>query len=165
MLCSSPNHRPGIESSWRPYRARPGEQVLAVRASGGFPPGHPTTRLCLELLGRPVPGILRGRFWMWAAVRGSWPWPGPRWGRPLPGGGPLLAGGPSVPGKCPGEPPARNDTGGSGLHRMPTGPLSNPGWPISRPVQVAKVEELARLAAPGGPDSLRLPGHPGRGPY
>ena len=39
-----------LKSSWRPYRARPGETVLTVRASRVFPPGHPTTRLCLELL-------------------------------------------------------------------------------------------------------------------
>ncbi len=39
-----------LRSSWRPYRARPGERVLAVREGGVFPPGHPTTRLCLDLL-------------------------------------------------------------------------------------------------------------------
>jgi len=39
-----------LKSSWRPYRARPGETVLTVRSSRVFPPGHPTTRLCLELL-------------------------------------------------------------------------------------------------------------------
>ncbi len=39
-----------LKSSWRPYRARPGETVLTMRASRVFPPGHPTTRLCLELL-------------------------------------------------------------------------------------------------------------------
>jgi ribosomal protein L11 methyltransferase len=41
-----------IKSSWRPYRARPGETVLAVKSRLSFPPGHPTTRLCLELLVR-----------------------------------------------------------------------------------------------------------------
>jgi len=39
-----------LKSFWRPYRARPGEAVLTVRARRAFPPGHPTTRLCLELL-------------------------------------------------------------------------------------------------------------------
>lgn len=40
-----------LKSFWRPYRARPGEQVLTLRTGNAFPPGHPTTRLCLELLG------------------------------------------------------------------------------------------------------------------
>ena len=39
-----------LKSSWRPYRARPWEKVLTVRARSAFPPAHPTTRLCLELL-------------------------------------------------------------------------------------------------------------------
>ncbi len=39
-----------LRSRWRPYLARPGERVLVLRTSGVFPPGHPTTRLCLELL-------------------------------------------------------------------------------------------------------------------
>jgi ribosomal protein L11 methyltransferase len=39
-----------LKSSWRPCRVRPGERVLIVRSSRVFPPGHPTTRLCLELL-------------------------------------------------------------------------------------------------------------------
>ena len=43
---------PGLvfKSYWRPYRARPGERVLTVRSRRAFPPSHPTTRLCLELL-------------------------------------------------------------------------------------------------------------------
>lgn len=43
---------PGVVlcSQWRPYRARPGERVLVLRTSGVFPPGHPTTALCLDLL-------------------------------------------------------------------------------------------------------------------
>ncbi len=39
-----------LRSRWRPYLARPGERVLVLRAAGVFPPGHPTTRLSLELL-------------------------------------------------------------------------------------------------------------------
>lgn len=39
-----------IKSHWRPYRARPGERILSLRARSAFPPRHPTTRLCLELL-------------------------------------------------------------------------------------------------------------------
>ena len=46
-----------LKSSWRPYRARPGETVLSIRAQRAFPPSHPTTRLCLELLGEiPLAG-------------------------------------------------------------------------------------------------------------
>ncbi|MFP3866644.1 MAG: 50S ribosomal protein L11 methyltransferase [Desulfobacteraceae bacterium] len=39
-----------IRSVWRPYWPRPGDQVLVMRAGIAFPPGHPTTQLCLELL-------------------------------------------------------------------------------------------------------------------
>ena len=39
-----------LRSRWRPYRSRPGERVLVLAAASVFPPGHPTTRLCLELL-------------------------------------------------------------------------------------------------------------------
>jgi len=39
-----------LRSRWRPYQARPGERVLVFRAPRAFPPGHPTTLLCLELL-------------------------------------------------------------------------------------------------------------------
>ena len=46
-----------LKSSWRPYRARPGEKVLTVQSSKAFPPGHTTTRLCLALLGEaPLAG-------------------------------------------------------------------------------------------------------------
>jgi ribosomal protein L11 methyltransferase len=39
-----------IRSRWRPYRLQPGERVLVLAAASVFPPSHPTTRLCLELL-------------------------------------------------------------------------------------------------------------------
>ncbi len=46
-----------LKSPWHPCRLRPGERVLTVRARTAFPPGHPTTRLCLELLGQtPLAG-------------------------------------------------------------------------------------------------------------
>ncbi|MBM4286269.1 MAG: methyltransferase [Deltaproteobacteria bacterium] len=44
-----------VRSRWRPYRPAPGERVLVLRAGGAFPPGHPTTRLCLELLAEALP--------------------------------------------------------------------------------------------------------------
>jgi ribosomal protein L11 methyltransferase len=39
-----------LRSRWRPYWRRPGERVLTLTAGPVFPPGHPSTRLCLELL-------------------------------------------------------------------------------------------------------------------
>jgi ribosomal protein L11 methyltransferase len=39
-----------LRSRWRPYRPRPGERVLVLAAASVFPPGHATTRLCLDLL-------------------------------------------------------------------------------------------------------------------
>jgi ribosomal protein L11 methyltransferase len=39
-----------LRTRWRPYRPRQGERVLVVAAAFVFPPGHPTTRLCLDLL-------------------------------------------------------------------------------------------------------------------
>jgi ribosomal protein L11 methyltransferase len=52
-----------LRSRWRPYRPRPGERVLVLAASSVFPPGHPATRLCLELLAEtltagPCPRLL-----------------------------------------------------------------------------------------------------------
>ena len=52
-----------LRSPWRPYRPRPGERVLVLAAASTFPPGHPTTRLCLDLLaetlaGGPCPRLL-----------------------------------------------------------------------------------------------------------
>jgi ribosomal protein L11 methyltransferase len=39
-----------LRTRWRPYRPREGERVLVLAAASVFPPGHPTTRLCLDLL-------------------------------------------------------------------------------------------------------------------
>jgi ribosomal protein L11 methyltransferase len=39
-----------LRSRWRPYLARPGERVLVLRTPSVFPPAHATTRLCLDLL-------------------------------------------------------------------------------------------------------------------
>jgi ribosomal protein L11 methyltransferase len=49
-----------VRSRWRPYRAAAGERVLIVRAGGVFPPGHASTRLCLEMLAESLvqrPGV------------------------------------------------------------------------------------------------------------
>jgi ribosomal protein L11 methyltransferase len=39
-----------LRTRWRPYRPPEGERVLVLAAASVFPPGHPTTRLCLDLL-------------------------------------------------------------------------------------------------------------------
>jgi ribosomal protein L11 methyltransferase len=39
-----------LRSRWRPYRPRPGERVLVLKGASVFPPGHTTTRLSLNLL-------------------------------------------------------------------------------------------------------------------
>jgi ribosomal protein L11 methyltransferase len=39
-----------LRSRWRLYRARPGERVLVLATTAVFPPGHPTTGLSLALL-------------------------------------------------------------------------------------------------------------------
>jgi ribosomal protein L11 methyltransferase len=39
-----------LRCRWRPYWPRSGERVLVLAAASVFPPSHPTTRLCLELL-------------------------------------------------------------------------------------------------------------------
>ena len=82
-----------LRSRWRPYRTRPGERVLVLAAASTFPPGHPTTRLCLELVaetlareaGYAAPGR-RLRF------RGAPPGRSGR-RRPVRGGGGSLQGG------------------------------------------------------------------------
>lgn len=49
-----------LRTRLRPYVARPGERVLVLEAARVFPPGHPTTCMCLELLAEWVP-ILQPR--------------------------------------------------------------------------------------------------------
>jgi ribosomal protein L11 methyltransferase len=39
-----------LRSRWRPYRARPGERVLVLATTAVFPPAHRTTGLSLALL-------------------------------------------------------------------------------------------------------------------
>jgi ribosomal protein L11 methyltransferase len=43
-----------IRSPWRPFRARHGEQSLVLEGISVFPPSHPTTHLCLDLLKRAL---------------------------------------------------------------------------------------------------------------
>jgi ribosomal protein L11 methyltransferase len=39
-----------IRSPWRPFRPRHGEHSLILAGNSVFPPSHPTTHLCLDLL-------------------------------------------------------------------------------------------------------------------
>jgi ribosomal protein L11 methyltransferase len=39
-----------IRSPWRPFRARHGERSLVLEGRSVFPPSHPTTHLCLDLM-------------------------------------------------------------------------------------------------------------------
>jgi ribosomal protein L11 methyltransferase len=39
-----------IRSPWRPFRARHGERSLVLEGGSVFPPSHPTTHLCLDLM-------------------------------------------------------------------------------------------------------------------
>ncbi len=52
-----------IRHPWRPFRPRPGERSLLVVGGAVFPPNHPSTLLCLDLLTvalawRPRPFVL-----------------------------------------------------------------------------------------------------------
>jgi ribosomal protein L11 methyltransferase len=50
-----------LRSRWRPYRPRQGERVLVLTGGSVFPPGHPTTRLSLELLIETLAACPRAR--------------------------------------------------------------------------------------------------------
>jgi ribosomal protein L11 methyltransferase len=39
-----------IRSPWRPFRARHGESALVLEKGLAFPPAHPSTHLCLDLM-------------------------------------------------------------------------------------------------------------------
>ncbi len=45
-----------LRSRFRPHLRRPGERVVVLRTASVFPPGHPTTRLCLTLLAEACNG-------------------------------------------------------------------------------------------------------------
>jgi ribosomal protein L11 methyltransferase len=39
-----------VRTGWQPRPAEPGDRALVIRTGRAFPPSHPTTRLCLDLL-------------------------------------------------------------------------------------------------------------------
>ena len=46
-----------LRSRWRPHWPRPGERVLVLTTGSVFPPGHTATRLCLDLLPEALAGV------------------------------------------------------------------------------------------------------------
>jgi ribosomal protein L11 methyltransferase len=137
-----------LKSPWRPYRARPGESVLTVRAGRAFPPGHPTTRLCLELLSEtPLAGM---RLLDVGCGSGILALAGAAWGARLCVGVDL-----SGPATRLSRENARDNGCGAAVQvaRGSTECLQGPfqvvvaNLPIA--VQLAKVQELMRLAALG----------------
>ncbi len=107
-----------------PERPETGERVLLVQSGEAFPPGHPSTRLCLDLLrealaARPVQRLLdvgcgAGVLSLAAAALGV-----PR----VVAVDLALGSGPGHPGERPGKRSGRVDPGGAGLHRRPRGPI------------------------------------------
>jgi ribosomal protein L11 methyltransferase len=141
-----------LRSRWRPYRTRSGERVVVLRTASVFPPAHPSTRLCLELLQEVLEaGGLPSAGWVLDVGCGS--------------GVLLLAAAAAGTGPCLGVDlshravlVSRDNARENGLDREvrlvrgSTEGLRGPfalilaNLPIA--VQLAKVEELLRLAAP-----------------
>jgi len=139
-----------LRSPWRPYLSRRGERVLVLKAPQVFPPSHPTTRLCLQLLaatltehpGAPVldVGCGSGILALAAAALGA----------PFCVGVDLSSQAVQV---------SRDNARRNGLERQVpvvqgsteaikgSFPLIMANLPL--PVQLAKAAELSRLAAPG----------------
>ena len=50
-----------LRSRFQPYLPRAGERVLVLRTASAFPPAHPTTRMCLDLLAEALAAKLPPR--------------------------------------------------------------------------------------------------------
>ena len=153
-----------LRSRWRPYRARPGGAGAGAPATGSvFPPGHPATRLCLDLPAgsswRPG-GCPRGRgCWTWGLRFGGAAAGGRSSGRPA-----LFSGvGVDLSWRAGLVATARNNARANGLAagaqvvrgsteglqgKLPGVTLANLPWGGARS---AKVPELTRLAGPAAP--------------
>ena len=154
-----------LRSRWRPYRPRPGERVLVLATGSVFPPGHPATRLCLDLLAETL-----------AAA------PGPRLLDVGCGSGVLLLAGVAAGAQVGvgvdlswrAVAATRNNARANGLAaavQVVRGSteclrgafgvmLGNLPWAV----QMDKVAEFTRLAAPDArPDPVGFQGHPGGG--
>lgn len=142
-----------LKTRWRPYRARPGERVLVLRTTAVFPPGHPSTRLCLDLLKEvlatgPLPprGLLdvgcgSGVLLLAAAAAGL----GPAVGVDLSRRAVLMS---RENARENGLAPAVHLVQGSTECLRGSFALILANLPL--PVQLAKVAELSRLASPDG---------------
>ena len=141
-----------LKTRWRPYRAHPGERVLVLRTTAVFPPSHPSTRLCLDLLkevpaaGPPPRGLLdvgcgSGVLLLAAAAAGL----GPGVGVDLSRQAVLVA-----------RENARENGLAAAVHLVQgsteclRGPFALILANLPLPVQLAKVAELPRLASPDG---------------
>ena len=141
-----------LKTRWRPYRPRPGERVLVLRTTAVFPPSHPSTRLCLDLLkevlasGPPPRGLLdvgcgSGVLLLAAAAAGL----GPGVGVDLSRQAVLVA-----------RENARENGLAAAVHLVQgsteclRGPFALILANLPLPVQLAKVAELPRLASPDG---------------
>src|SRR3974390_3526156 len=49
-----------LRSPWGPFRPRPGEESLVLEGNSVFPPNHPTTHLCLDLMKTALASRPRG---------------------------------------------------------------------------------------------------------
>jgi ribosomal protein L11 methyltransferase len=141
-----------LKTRGRLYRAHPGERVLVLRTAAVFPPGHPSTRLCLDLLkevlaaGPPSHGLLdvgcgSGALLLAAAAAGL----GPGVGVDLSRRAVLVS-----------RENARENGLAAAVHLVQgsteclRGPFALILANLPLPVQLAKVAELPRLASPDG---------------
>jgi ribosomal protein L11 methyltransferase len=140
-----------LRSRWRPHRSRPGERVVVLRTTKVFPPGHPTTRLSLELLQEVLAAGPCRRLLDVGCGSGVL----------------MLAGAALGAGCCLGVDLSRSavrlarenarENGLAAALRVAQGSTECLRGPfdlvlanLRYPVQVAKVQELARLTAPSG---------------
>jgi ribosomal protein L11 methyltransferase len=141
-----------LKTRWRPYRAHPGERVLVLRTTAVFPPAHPSTRLCLDLLkevlaaGPPPRGLLdvgcgSGVLLLAAAAAGL---------------GPGVGVDRSLRAVLVARENARENGLAAAVHLVQgsteclRGPFALILANLPQPVQLAKVAELPRLASPDG---------------
>ncbi len=155
-----------MRSRWRLHRPRTGERVLVLAGGSVFPPGHPTTRLCLDLLTETLTAAPCARLLDVGCGSGVLLLAGIAAGAEL-GVGVDLSG--------PAVAATRNNARVNGLAAQVKvvqgstealrGPFDLMVGNLPWAVQMEKVAEFTRLAGAQHPlDPVRLQGHPGRRP-